>query len=191
MPWRPREAPGPRMTRRTRPGPRRSGRVPSRARSARGADETCDSCCSSWQFNGQREADGRRTTLCGAGGVHSSKPRCRLRFLGVTGVRPWRSVPRGVAPTSVLVGLLTPELGLPAFSSSGPQGRLDNGRRGEEPLGTRLQRRDRSGFTPDSLFAGRRRPRPPATNTRSSGDHTATTFGCQIPAKSGGCDRLN
>ena len=75
------------------------------------------------------------------------------------------------------VGLLTSELGLPAFSSVRPQfrGRRDNGKRGAEPLDARLQRRDRSGFTPDSLFAGRRRPRRPATRTRSIRDHTAGT----------------
>ena len=44
----------------------------------------------------------------------------------------------------------------------------------------RLQRRDRSGFTPDSLFAVRRRPRRPATRTRSIGDHTGKAARCQI-----------
>jgi hypothetical protein len=118
--------------------------------------------------------------------ARSPKPRRRLRFLGVTGsiraLRPSRSradvgAGRSSDSRAGAPGLL--------IERAATRGRLDNGERGAEPLNTRLQRRDRSGFTPDSLFADRRRPRRPATCTRCIGDHTARASGCQSPERSG------
>jgi hypothetical protein len=75
-------------------------------------------------------------------------------------------VPRRACSPSMQVGLRTAVQGCRAFSSVGSS--LDpsnNGKRGVTPVNARLPRRGRSGFTPDSLFAGLGRLPNPATST--------------------------
>ena len=68
---------------------------------------------------------------------------------------------------SMRVGLRTSELGCQAFSSVRPASRIGPTMaiRGVTPVNARSPRRGRSGFTPDSLFAGLGRlpSRPPAS----------------------------
>ena len=68
------------------------------------------------------------------------------------------------------VGLRTSGLGCRAFSSARPVHDLtNNGIRGVTPVNARLPRRGRSGFAPDSLFAGLGRLQSPATSISQRG----------------------
>ncbi len=132
------------------------------------------------------EADIARIHPAQGRGMHRSASRRRLGFLKVRGsvraLRPSRSRADVGAGRSSDFRAGAPGL---LIDPAPIRGRRDNGKRGAEPLGTRLQRRDRSGFTPDSLFAGRRRPRRPATHTRSNRDETARASGCQMGKRDG------
>ncbi len=77
-------------------------------------------------------------------------------------------VPRKAWSTSMQVGLRTSGQGCRAFSSFGPgHDPTNNGIRGVTPVNARLPRRGRSGFAPDSLFAGLGRLPSPATSILS------------------------